>query len=216
MRNLVFAILLLGVVDAQSCNQNSLKILANCYSNFVAYYGFDMKTTNKLPAYWDMHNVRQKMLLDQGLTVQPKICDVATSLYDCSSKVRYGAECLTQLGANTSDAQDWMTDRAVGEYQCTTGYATLIADFTCIGTARDTYAVQLQNCSDQLDIALKNNPINACKDLNDFLGCQPPYYASACDFNAGVFMCGVTRAGINAGSDLCDKLGLLDQCAPYK
>ncbi|CAJ0952763.1 unnamed protein product, partial [Mesorhabditis belari] len=53
-----------------------------------------------------------------------------------------------------SDAQDYVTDRAVGEYQCTTGYPTLIADFDCIGGARQKYNVQLQNCSDVLNAAI--------------------------------------------------------------
>ncbi|CAJ0587311.1 unnamed protein product, partial [Mesorhabditis spiculigera] len=213
LRNLLIAVSLLYVANAQ-CGQNTVSILQKCYSDFVSFYGYTY-TPGNMPVYWDLHQVRTKMLRDQGLTVQPKICDVATALFQCTDKVKFDAICIQELGANSSDATSWMTDRAVGNYQCTDGYKTLMADFDCIGKARDANAVALQNCTDTLDYQLTHS-INICKDFNDFLACQPPYYDKACGHNAGVFMCGVNRAGIDANLDLCDKLGLLDKCAPYK
>ncbi|CAJ0924537.1 unnamed protein product, partial [Mesorhabditis belari] len=117
-----------------------------------------------LPPYWDLHSARGRLLKFQGITVQPKICDLASTLYACSSGVRFDYTCYMALGRNETDAQDWLTDGAVADYQCTTGYAVLMANFVCITSTRLAYAPEMENCSDVMMAAVAKGG-NVCPRL---------------------------------------------------
>ncbi|CAJ0935225.1 unnamed protein product, partial [Mesorhabditis belari] len=212
MLRFLIGFLFLVTVSA-NCNANSLAILNHCYSNFLSFYGFNFQGT--LPAYWEMHEARGRVIRNQGITIQPKICNVATSLYDCTSGTHFDYTCLMSMGVNASDAQDYFTDRAVGEYQCTTGYSTLMSQWACMGDVRDSGRPELQACTDALNAAIAKGG-NVCPAVNVYLTCQSPYYEAACGYNAGVFICGSNRAGVLSNNEVCQWLGVLDECPPYK
>ncbi|CAJ0587377.1 unnamed protein product, partial [Mesorhabditis spiculigera] len=212
LKFLFFAFLLVASAYA-ACNVQQIGILSYCYKNFLGFYGLNFNGT--LPPYWTMHKARSKMLQRDGMDAQPAICDAARTLFSCTNNVLYDYTCLVDMGLNMSDAKDYMTDKAVGNYQCTDGYQVLVKDFYCIGYVRDHFYDELKNCTDTMNEQI-NKGGNVCNALNDFLACQPPYYANGCNYNVGVFACGTDRAGVNANGNYCDRLGLLNKCPPYR
>ncbi|CAJ0580028.1 unnamed protein product, partial [Mesorhabditis spiculigera] len=215
MLKFVVTVLLLASVQG-FCGKEQLESLADCYQDFFNFY--KIKTTDKFhfPDYWTaVHQTRGRILQEQGKAIQPQVCQAAVKLAACVAKKPYDSLCFLGFALNLTEANDYITDIAVGNYQCTDGYATLLQDFECLGKTRDTYHVPLQACSDNFNYALDHGG-DICPAMNTFLTCQQPYYANSCGFNAGVWICGTNRAGILANSDYCLKLGQLNECPPYR
>ncbi|PAV79049.1 hypothetical protein WR25_17834 [Diploscapter pachys] len=215
MIGLFIAALCLASVQSQQadCDSTQLTAIEKCYSTYLAGYNFTM--TDTLPYYWDFHTYRMQMLDQQGLKVQSYICQLANALLSCVQPYQClaGAGPYAQMGAgNATLAQDWYIDLLVSQYQCGPGYNIGNQEFYCLAYAREYHQALLDDCVNQMAINISQGG-DVCKAEQQMMNCQSLIFSNTCDFNAGVYMCNVNWAGINATDMTCSNMGLLS-CPP--